>query len=199
MTIEDECCWSDLVSKRIYERYGSNIQIPSDIASDIVEVFDKADVTKGIFRFVIYIYIVVRETNRIIWNLYVREVRSTIWEAGYPDDDILEKYHDPVNPGSYGEVTRFAKENGMSTARARKILQKDLGYTLHKPCRLKFPTLPVVVFGIDQQWTVDLIKVNNIAKYNRGYRYLLTVVDVFSKRVGGTRQGQDRTSCDRSI
>jgi len=38
-----------------------------------------------------------------------------------------------------------------------------------------------MVYGIDEQWTADLIEVNNIAKYNRGYRYLLTVVDVFSK------------------
>ena len=38
-----------------------------------------------------------------------------------------------------------------------------------------------MVFGIDEQWTADLIDVVNIAKYNRGYRYLLTVVDVFSK------------------
>ena len=40
----------------------------------------------------------------------------------------------------------------------------------------------MVVFGIDEQWTADLIEVINIAKYNRGYGYLLTVVDVFSKR-----------------
>ena len=38
-----------------------------------------------------------------------------------------------------------------------------------------------MVFGIDEQWTTDLIEVINIAKYNRGYRHLLTVVDVFSK------------------
>ena len=31
------------------------------------------------------------------------------------------------------------------------------------------------------QWTADLIQVINIAKYNRGYRYLLMVADVFSK------------------
>jgi len=37
------------------------------------------------------------------------------------------------------------------------------------------------VFGIDEQWAADLIEVINISKYNQGYRYLLTVVDVFSK------------------
>ena len=62
-----------------------------------------------------------------------------------------------------------------------RSMQRDLGYTLHKPRRRRFPTVPGVVFGIDKQWTADLIGVINIARYNRGYRYLLMVVDVFSK------------------
>lgn len=65
--------------------------------------------------------------------------------------------------------------------RARIILQKDLGYTLPNPRRRHFPTLPVVVFNINEQWAADLIKVINIVKYNKGYCYPLTVVDVFSK------------------
>ena len=39
----------------------------------------------------------------------------------------------------------------------------------------------MLVVGIDEQWAADLIEVSNIAKHNRGYRYLLTVVDVLSK------------------
>ena len=97
------------------------------------------------------------------------------------DKILLEQYHDPEKPGSYGGVTRFAEDNGISLKRARKILEKDFGYTLHKPRRHKFPTLPVKVFGIDEQWTSDLIEVITISKYNKGYRYLLTVADVFSK------------------
>ena len=38
-----------------------------------------------------------------------------------------------------------------------------------------------MVFGIDDQWVSDLIEVINISKSNHGYRYLLTVVDAFSK------------------
>ena len=63
---------------------------------------------------------------------------------------------------------------------AKQILEKDLGYTLHKPTRRKFPTLPVKVFNKDEQWTADLIEVVNISKQNRGFKYLLTVVDIFS-------------------
>ena len=97
------------------------------------------------------------------------------------DKLLLEYYHDPENPESYGGIERVAKENGISLKRAKRILEKDLGYTLHKPRRRKFPTLPVVVFGIDEQWTVDLIEVIDISKQNKGYKYLLTVVDVFPK------------------
>ena len=94
---------------------------------------------------------------------------------------LLSRYRDPLKAGSLGGITRFAKANKISIRRARDVLQRDLGYSLHKPRRRRFPTLPVMVYGIDEQWTADLIEVINIAKYNRGYRYLLTVVDVFSK------------------
>lgn len=34
---------------------------------------------------------------------------------------------------------------------------------------------------MDEQWVADLIEVDNIAKYNRGYCYLLVVVNLLSK------------------
>ena len=94
---------------------------------------------------------------------------------------VLAWYRDPLKPGTLGGLTRFAKANGITIKRAREVLERDLGHTLYKPRRRRFPTTPVVVFEIDEQWTAYLIEVTNIAKYNRGYRYLLTVVDVFSK------------------
>ena len=38
----------------------------------------------------------------------------------------------------------------------------------------------MVVFGIDEQWAADLVEVQTL-RYNKGSRYLLTVVNVFSK------------------
>ena len=94
---------------------------------------------------------------------------------------VLSLYRDPSVAGSLGGVARFAKAQKLPVAKVREKLEADLGYTLHKPTRRRFPTLPVLVFGIDEQWVADLIEVGNIAKSNRGYRYLLTVVDVLSK------------------
>ena len=94
---------------------------------------------------------------------------------------LLAQYRDPLKSGSLGGLTRFAKANKITVKLAREVPERDLGYTLHKPRRRRFPTAQVVVFGIDKQWTADLMEVINIAKYNRGYHYLLTVVDVFLK------------------
>ena len=39
----------------------------------------------------------------------------------------------------------------------------------------------LVVFNTDEQWVVDLIKVQTLAEQNKGYRYTLVVIDAFSK------------------
>ena len=94
---------------------------------------------------------------------------------------LLTSYHDPRQPSSLGGVTRFAQTLKLPTQKVREVLEKDLGYTLHKQRGRRFPTLPVLVFNIDQQWVADLVEVQNISKYNKGMRYLLMVIDAFSK------------------
>ena len=93
-------------------------------------------------------------------------------------DVLLARYSDLLKPGSLGGLTQFAKAKNISGKCAREDLERDLGYTLHKPRRRRFPTSPLVVFGIDEQLAADLIDVIKVANYNRGYRYHLTVVDV---------------------
>ena len=95
--------------------------------------------------------------------------------------NLQELYEDPSAPGSLGGVERFARQQRVPLTEARKALQSSLAYTLHRPRRRHFPTLPVVVYGIDEQWAADLVEVQQLSRYNKGVRYLLTVVDVFSK------------------
>ena len=51
----DESVWSMLVKKcqSIYQKHGLGIEIPTDNASDPVEVFDEVQVDKNVFRFVV--------------------------------------------------------------------------------------------------------------------------------------------------
>ena len=107
--------------------------------------------------------------------------RTTTTVRKRTNAQLKRNYRDPTQPGSLGGAARFAKAQGITLKRAKSILAAELGYTLHKPARRRFPTLRVLVFGRDEQWAADLMDVQKLAKKNAGVKYLLTVIDVFSK------------------
>lgn len=52
---------------------------------------------------------------------------------------------------------------------------------LHKPARKNFIRRCVKIKGIDDLWQADLVEMIPYAKENAGFKYLLTVIDTFSK------------------
>ena len=54
-------------------------------------------------------------------------------------------------------------------------------YTLHRPVRKRFPRNPYTLNNIMDIWECDLVDVQGLSKHNDGIKYLLSVIDVFSK------------------
>ena len=52
---------------------------------------------------------------------------------------------------------------------------------MHKPIRRKFGRRKTVANGIDYQWQADLADMSSTSKLNDKYRFLLCIIDVFSK------------------
>ena len=52
---------------------------------------------------------------------------------------------------------------------------------MHKPVRKIFKKNRVMVGKINQQFQVDLVDMQSLSKYNDGYKYVLTCIDVLSK------------------
>ena len=52
---------------------------------------------------------------------------------------------------------------------------------LHKPMKRNFTRRCVIVNGIDKIWCSDLFEMQQFSKWNKGYRYLLMVLDLVSK------------------
>ena len=67
----------------------------------------------------------------------------------------------------------------MGGRREKKV--STLAEELHKPVRRKFEKRRVLVNGIDKIWAADLVNMQAFSKFNRGIKYLLAVIDVFSK------------------
>ena len=58
---------------------------------------------------------------------------------------------------------------------------QTLAEELHKPIRRKFKKRRVLVNGIDKILAADLVDMQSFSKFNRDVKYLLAVIDVFSK------------------
>ena len=56
-----------------------------------------------------------------------------------------------------------------------------LANELHKPTRKNFPRRKVIAFSPNQIWAADLVEMIPYSRENKGFKYLLTVIDVFSK------------------
>jgi len=60
-------------------------------------------------------------------------------------------------------------------------LEKQDAYTLHRLVRKRFARNPYTVTNVMDVLECDLLDVQAYAKYNDNYRYILSVIDIFSK------------------
>ena len=108
------------------------------------------------------------------------------------DDKILEQlYYDPKQSSAFGGLKRlFDAVKDKRKINNKKFTENDVkhwlsgqqSYTLFRHrLRNKYPTSKYEVSEIDEQWSIDLADMQLISRQNKGYRYLLCVIDVFSK------------------
>ena len=101
--------------------------------------------------------------------------------------DIKKLYSDPKFPGSFSGKERFIKAvKSRNSSVKRKDIEAALRsidtYSLHKP--LKRPKLFRRIYskGIKYQYQIDLVDMSKFEKENDGYRWFITIIDIFSKK-----------------
>jgi len=86
------------------------------------------------------------------------------------------------SPDSFGSIRHLQRYSGRSEREVRKLLATQDAYTLHKPRRIRFPRRKTYSKGIGDLFQIDLVDLSSLSSFNDGIRYLLTCIDVFSKR-----------------
>jgi hypothetical protein len=98
-------------------------------------------------------------------------------------DVVMEStYYSPIKSGSYGGVQPLIPYSGQSHSNVTNWLSSQDVYTLHKPVRKVFPRRKTYAEGIHDLFQADLADMQQLSRFNDGYRFILTCVDVFSKR-----------------
>lgn len=61
-------------------------------------------------------------------------------------------------------------------------IKEKIAYELHKPARKNFIRRPFKVININETIQIDLIDMKKFSNINRGNKYILTLIDIFSKK-----------------
>ena len=99
---------------------------------------------------------------------------------------LSDYYFDTKSPVAFTSPLALYREArkrypSLTFRQVKTSLQSKDTYTLHKPVRYNFLRNRVIVTGIDDQWQADLVDISSLARFNKGYKFLLTCIDAFSK------------------
>ncbi len=61
------------------------------------------------------------------------------------------------------------------------IMSEELANEMHKPIRRNFKKRRVISNHVDDIWAADLVDMQYYSRSNKGYKYILMIIDVFSK------------------
>ena len=94
---------------------------------------------------------------------------------------VLNLYTDTKTPGAFSGLSGF-KKNNKNLRNVDNILLKQEYYTKHILPNNNYKRRKVLVGGIDSIWQADLIDMTKLAGNNYQHNFILTVIDVFSKK-----------------
>lgn len=97
--------------------------------------------------------------------------------------EIYYNLSDSASLSGSAQLLREVKKRklGISEHDVREWLKKQEVYTLHKQRRLNFPRLRYLSMNIDDVWSIDLMDMQNLSRFNHKQRYILAVIDNFSR------------------
>lgn len=100
------------------------------------------------------------------------------------DDDALLRgiYYNTKHTAAYGSVSNLVKASGLSKAAVERWLRTQPTYTLHKARRKRFPMTRYYVRKPNLQFQADLVDYSKFAMHNQGYKYMLMIMDLFTRQ-----------------
>jgi len=94
-------------------------------------------------------------------------------------------YYDISNAAGFSSQNKLAKASGVPIDEVKKWLSSQDAYTQHKPIKRKFTRNRYVVSNMRVCYEADLADMQSLASENSNFKYILCVIDIFSKKAWG--------------
>lgn len=106
--------------------------------------------------------------------------------ASNKNTSLESLYYNLESPIAFSSVKRFTnflkkQKPTPDLKNSREWLQGQRAYTLHKPRRVRFQRNHYNLTNIGDFWQADLMDMQSLSRKNKGYKYILAVIDCFSK------------------
>jgi hypothetical protein len=92
-------------------------------------------------------------------------------------------YYQAGNPAAYAGVEKLQREVKKPRREVLDFLQRSDTYTRYKPARRHFQRRKTIALYKNELFQSDLADFQKLSRYNKGYKYILVVIDVLSKFV----------------
>lgn len=86
-----------------------------------------------------------------------------------------------ISEKGLGGVERYRRHHKLTRKEALKELRREDAYTLHKPVRKRFKRRSIIATHVRDLYQADLLDMRKYQKFNRGFKYILTVIDALSR------------------
>ena len=97
-------------------------------------------------------------------------------------ESIIQAYLTPSHPGSFSGLTSLSRVTGIKPSILEKYMNQERSFSLHRPVRKRMPQYRKYRAAFAKyQFQADLNDMSALVRFNRGNRYILTVIDVFSR------------------
>ena len=112
-----------------------------------------------------------------------KKKKATAEAAVEGDAAILKRiYYNTKHPAGYGSVRNLMKASGLSKRIVERWLRSQPTYTLHKRRKKRFPMSRYYVRKPNLQFQADLVDYRKFASHNQGYKYMLMIMDLFTRQ-----------------
>jgi len=104
-------------------------------------------------------------------------------------DSVISKvYYNPATgfqsaPRILQQIRRLHPDAEVTLKQVEEFISKQEVAQIHRQTRKTKVFRHIVAVGIDAEWQCDLIDLPKLAKVNNGYRYILTIVDIYSRYI----------------
>ena len=78
-------------------------------------------------------------------------------------------------------TSRTRSQMTMSINKTIEKQQQQLAKEVFNPQITKFKRQRIIPLYKDETWSADLIDKSSLSKYNNNYKFILTVIDIFTK------------------